>query len=218
MLILVLAGLFLIYFLTLTLKNNVIFSTPVTKGLRLVQLALLLTLLTIFLLSQHRTYLRGYWTPRIIFWAWFISVMLLYSFGNKINIYKFEKLFYKILFFLPLAFLPFLLIPFIGIGMAIRFHESFIGDNSMILYSSENIRIERAYIGFMGPAPPIDIYTKKNLFSYKDTTLSIQFNERLDNLKVTEFASDSIKIEHFQNTRSELGVPVEEFTIRLNRH
>jgi hypothetical protein len=218
MLIIAVVGLIFIYVLTLAFKNKVSFSTPVTRGLRLVQLTLLLTLMALFLLSLYNTYLRNYWIPKIIFWLWFILVMLLFGFGNKKNIYKFENLSYKILFFLPLTFIPLLIIPFIGIGIALRFHVSFIGDNSMILYSSNNIRIEQSYIRFMGPDPPIEIYTKKNLFSYKDTILPIQFNEKLDSLKVTEFASDSIKIAYFKNPKSDLAVPVEEFIIRLNRH
>jgi hypothetical protein len=114
-------------------------------------------------------------------------------------------------------FFPLVLIPFIGGGIIVLFYASFIGDNSMILYASDNIRIEQSYISFMGPAPPIDIYTKNNLFSYKDTTLDIQFSEKFDSIKVQELSSDSIKILYFKGHTDGWAEPVEEHSIRLNK-
>jgi hypothetical protein len=144
--------------------------------------------------------------------------MLLYSFANKKDLYRIEKTIYEVLFFLPFGFIPLVLIPFVGAGIILRFHESFIGGDSMILYSSDKIRIEQSYITFMGPVPPIDIYIKNNLFSYKDTTLDIQYNEKFDSIKVQEFSPDSIKILYFEGRTDGRAEPVEEFPIRLNKH
>lgn len=205
------------YYLTLGFRNSFTFSMWVTNALRLVQLTALPLFIILLILSEYNIYLRGYWAPKIIFWVWFLSAMLLFAFGIKKEFYKIEKIVYKILFFLPLMFFPLVLIPFIGGGIIVLFYASFIGDNSMILYASDNIRIEQSYVSFMGPPPTIDIYSKNNLFSYKDTTLDIQFSEKFDSIKVQELSSDSIKILYFKGRANGWAEPVEEHSIRLNK-
>lgn len=217
MLVIVISGLILIYFSALAFKNTFNFSTRVTKWLRIAQLTLLLLLIVLFTLQRYNIYLRGYYAPKIIFWGWLFVAMLLYAFGNKNHIHGFEKRIYQILFFLPLASPLIVLVPFAGAALMLRFHESFIGSNSMLVYSSNNIRIEQAYIRFMSPDPPLEIYSKHNLFSYKDTVIDIMFSEKLDSLKVQEFSPDSFKIVYFNNSDSLNGGTVQEFSIRVKK-
>lgn len=215
MLIIIVAGLILMYLLTIWFRNTFTFSPSVTRGLRILQLMALLVSIALFVLSYYNIYLRGYWAPRIIFWVWFFSAMVLYSFGDRKVFFKVEKLFYDILFFLPLTFFPLVMIPFVGGGIILLFYVAFIGDESMVLYSSDTIRIEQPYIRFMSPDPPIAVFRKDNLFSYKDTVIDIMYNEKLDSLRVEEISPDSIKLVYYNNTDNSDGRPAEEFSIRL---
>lgn len=212
----VLVGIFSVYLLALLSRKKFSFRTSFTKGLKLFGVALLLMLVVIFLLAKSNIYLRGYWIPKIIFWLWFFSIMLLFAFGSKSVGYKWEWLFYKIVYYLPLAFIPLLLVPFLGIGIALRVYESVIGDKSMILYSSQKVRIEQPSIRFLGPDPPITIFVKNKIFSHKVTTIPIQFNGRHDSLHVTEPGSNRLHIVYCNNHGFDTTKTVQEFDISLN--
>jgi hypothetical protein len=188
--IIILTVIAFIYLLAAVVPAEKKFSINATKTIRIFLFVLSPALIALLVLSRFNIYPRGYWVTKGIFCTVVILMMILFGLGNKSGLGKFERIIYGFIFYLPLGFIPLLLIPFLGAGIMLLFYVSFIGDGSFILFADENIRVEKAGVRFMGPDPPMAIYVKDGLFSYKDTVLPVMYDEMKDSLRV-ELVNDS---------------------------
>jgi hypothetical protein len=197
MLFIILAAIAVIYLLTLFTRSGRKLNANTTKIIRVFLFVLAPVLIALLVISQYNIYPRGYWVTKVIFWVVFLLIMILFGLGNKSSLSKVERIIYKFFFYLPLCFIPFLLIPFIGIGTALLFYTSFIGDKSFVLYSDEHIRIQQQYVTFMGPGPPLDVYVKEGLFCHRDTVLPLNYNDRKDSILVTRLNDSTYSLIHY---------------------
>ncbi len=197
MLIIILAALLLVYLFTIWAGSGSKLNTGTTKIIRVVLFVLAPVLIILLTISQFNIYPRGYWFTKGMFWIVFFLMMILFGLGNKSVVSKIEKIVYGFFFYLPLGFIPIILIPFIGAGIVLIFYVSFIGDRSFIVYSDETIRIEKQHVRFMGPDPPLDIYVKEGLFSYKDTALDIEYNTKNDSMRVRRLNDSTYLLIHY---------------------
>ena len=215
MLIIILAVLFIVYLLTLMKGSIGRFNPQLTQLLRISLFILTPVVTGIIIISTHNIFLRGYWFPRIFFWVVVIQMMVLFAFGDRDKLSWIESKVYGLIFYLPLCFIGFLLIPFIGIGFGLLFYVSFIGDNSFIIYSDQNIRIEKEGIEFMGPDPGLGVYVKEGVFCYRDTIFTNGYNEDKDRLSVRRINDSIYVFTHYSPGNEEIPGESEEFTYKL---
>ena len=215
MLFIILAVIAIIYLLTLFTRSGRKLNARATRIIRVFLFFLAPVLIALLVISQYNIYPRGYWVTKGIFWVVFLLMMILFGLGNKSSLSKAERIIYRFFFYLPLGFIPFLLIPFIGIGTALLFYTSFIGDKSFILYSDENIRVQQQYIMFLGPAPPLDVYVKDGLFCRRDTVLPVMYNDRKDIIRVIRLNDSTYSLIHYSPDNWAVPAGFEEFKFSL---
>ncbi len=194
MLIIVLAILLLLYFLSLF--PGIRMRDKTTRFFMILVRLLLAVMILLFALSQAGIYLKSYWLPRILFWTWLYGTIALVAFGNRKLMTVPERFFYRLIFWAPLVLTILLLIPFIGVGIWLLLYPRLIADPSMVAYTDSSIRIEESHLIFMSPAPPLDVYQKKGLFAYKIETIPTQYDSRFDKLEVSHRDKSSYTVMH----------------------
>jgi len=194
MIFVVLSILILIYLFSMPKFREAKFGRSAALAIRWVIIVSAIILLTVLIAESYNVYPRGYWVTKVLFWLFVFSCMSAYGLCSPKNFATLERVIYKTVFFLPLIFLCFLLVPFIGIGFGLLFYVKFIGDNKLILYSDNNIRIEQPGIRFLGPDPRPIIYVKQKLISFQDTTLLFGYNEAKDRIEVRNQGDESYLI------------------------
>jgi hypothetical protein len=218
MLITILATIFIIYILTLVSKAQVKKLSPkITNIIRYTFFALAPILITTLILRSYEIYPRGYWFPRVLFWIVIFLMMILYGVCDKATVTKFERVLYGIVFYIPLLYIPVLFIPFLGIGMFLIFYSAFIGDSSKIVYADSNIRIEEKYIGFMGPPPPLVIYEKHGLLSYKELEVPMEHYYSDNTVKITRLDETTYSITRHTYATLEVPYGIEEIKFTINQ-
>lgn len=213
MLIIIIGLILSIYLLTMTGSKLTIRAT---KFVRVFLFVIAPVLVVILIVSQFNVYPRGYWVTKGFFWVVIFLMMALFGLGNKSTINKFERIIYRFFFYLPLGFIPLLLIPFIGGGIAALFYVSFIGDKSFIIYSDENIRIQKQGIRLLGPDPPLEIYVKNDFFSHKDTILPMGYNDNTDSLSVLRLNESTYSLIHYSPNNWQVPTGSEEFKFSID--
>jgi hypothetical protein len=215
MLIIIIAILLIIYLITLLTRSRNILNASTTKIIRVFLFVLTPVLIILLIISHFNIYPRGYWVTKIIFWVVIVLTMVLFGLGDKSTQSKIERIAYGFFFYLPLGCIPFLLVPFIGIGTALLFYVSFIGDKSFILYSDENIRIQKQGIRFLGPDPPLEIYVKEGLFSHMETVLPMGYNADDDSLRVRRLNDSTYLLTHYAPDNWQVPAGFEEFKFSI---
>lgn len=215
MLIIILTIFLIIYLLTLGTMSGGKLNTTSTKIIRAFLFALTPVLIVLLIISRFNIYPRGYWVTKGIFWVVFFLMMILFGLGNKSVISKIERIVYGFFFYLPLGFIPILLIPFIGMGFALYIYVSFIGDKSLIVYSDQNIRVQKQGIRFLGPDPPLEIYVKEGFFSHKDTVLPVGYNIQKDSLGVRRLNDSTYILIHYSPHNWQVPSGSEEFIFSI---
>lgn len=170
------------------------FGANVALTLRIIIIVATPILLTLLILEKYNIYPRQYWIIKGLFWLLCFSCMTAFGLCSREYFRTFERAIYKIIFFLPLFFVLFLFVPFIGIAYGLVFYVKFIGDNKFILYNDNEIRIEQPFIRFLGPNPQPILFVKKELTSFKDTTLPFGYDEAKDKIEVTKNSDSYIII------------------------
>lgn len=214
MLIIILGFIFVIYLLTLISGGRKL-NIQTTKIIRIFLFVLSPILITLIIISQINIYPRSYWVTKVLLWIVVFLMMILFAIGNRLAINKYEKIVYRFFYYLPLGFIPFLLIPIIGVGTALLFYVSFIGDKALIVYSDESIRIQKQGIRFLGPDPPLEIYVKYGLFSHKDTVLPMGYNDKNDSLKVQRLNDSTYLLIHYSPDNWQVPSGFEEFKFSI---
>lgn len=215
MLFIILTTFGFIYLLSLFSDLRGGLNGPVTRILRVALWFAVPLLITLLILRQYNIYTRGYWATRIFFWSVLLLIMLLFAFGNREAVKGTERLIYRIIFILPLASLALLPIPFFGVGIHLKIYITLIGDPSMVLYTDEKIRVEQQFVRFMGPNPPLDIYVKDRLFSYRDTVIDCQYGDKEDSLRVSQLNDSTYRLVHYAANNWRVPDKYEEFTFTL---
>jgi hypothetical protein len=85
MLVIVLTILIVIYILRIAYKIRPDLSITAVKAFRVFHLISAALILAVYILSTKEIYLKGYWAPKIIFWLWYFSGMVLFAFSDKKN-------------------------------------------------------------------------------------------------------------------------------------
>lgn len=214
MLITIIGFILAIYLVTLVSGGRKL-NIQTTKTVRVFSLVLSTVVIALLIMGQFNIYPRGYWVAKGLFWAAVYLMMILFAFGNRLVIYKIERIVYGLFFYLPLGFIPLLLIPVIGFGTALLFYVSFIGDKSFIIYSDKNIRIEKQDVRFMGPDPPLEVYLKTGLFCHKDTILPMGYNSKKDNIKVNRVNDSTYSLIHYSPDNWKVPNGFEEFRFQI---
>jgi hypothetical protein len=215
MAITLIALLLLIYLLSVFTSSERKLNIQTTKIIRASFLVLAPFLIALLILSRFNIYPRGYWITKILFWTVIFSMMILFRFGNRSTLNKFERILYKFFFYLPLGFIPLLFIPFLGGAIALLIYVSFIGDQSFIVYTDDNIRIEIQGVRFLGPDPPLEIYVKDGLFSHKDTILRMGYDSEKDSLSVRRLNESTYSLIHYSPDNWQVPAGFEEFKYSL---
>lgn len=204
---LIVAGLVFIVGLFGLLKKVRLTSTA-TSVTKKVLLYLLSLLLIAAILAQFDTYFRGYWTTRILIWLFILSASLLFAFGNRHILTKPWRIFTGIFFYFPLSsILLFFILPFLGPVLIITLWGHILGDKNDIFYSDRELRLQRVFHGALGPAGPPDYFKKNGIFEFDKGTLSVNFYENPDSLKVYK-TKDTITIYFYHSGNYDTINPV----------
>ena len=215
MLIVILVFIAIIYVLTLLIRSGSKFNARTTNTIRVFLFVFAPVLTALLILGQLNIYPRGYWFTKGLFWIVVSLMMILFGLGNRSTFSKLEKVVYGFFFYLPLAFLPFLLVHVIGIGTALLFYVSFIGDSSLILYSDDHIRVQQQYIKFLSPNPPLEIFVKDGFFSHRDTVLAVMYSDKTDSLSVRQLDDTTYSLVHYAPESWEVPGGSEEFRFSI---
>ena len=216
MLVIVISALAIIYMLTIYTGSGNKLSARATRIIRISLFILAPVLIALITISRYNIFPRGYWVTKAIFWSVIFMIMVLFGLGNRAALGKIERSIYKFFYFLPLAWIPFLLIPFFGFGVGIVFYVAFIGDESFIKYSDENIRIQKTGIRFLGPDSPLAIYVKDGLFAYKDTVFSTGYNAAKDSVHVRRLNDSTYFLIHYAPDNYQVPTGFEEYKFYIN--
>ena len=166
-------------------------TTTITKRVFLIIGSLLIVAT---LLAQFHVYLRGYWTTKTLIWLLILTASVLFAFGDRAVVAKPLRIVAGFLFYFPLAsVLWFFIVPFMGPGLSITIWGHILGDKDDIFYSDKDLRLQRVFRGALGPAGPPNYFRKSGILEFDKGTLSVNFYENPDSLKV-EKTKDSVTV------------------------
>ncbi len=158
-------------------------------------LAVCFLLLSLFVLSLFGTYLRGYWTTKIILWLFIIVGSLLYALGNRQVLTKPFRIASAFPFYFPIVSILLLIIPsFLGTILSYALWLRLTGDPKAIYYEDDEIRIQKVCsdcdAGFKGDP---QYFQKEGLLEFDKGYLQTSNNTFSDRIKL-EKANDKITV------------------------
>src|SRR5829696_3288004 len=180
-------------------------TTIITKR---IFLAIGTVLIVAAVLAQSHVYLRGYWTTKILIWLFILTASLLFSFGDRAALVKPLKILAGVVFYFPLAsVLWFFIVPFMGPVLSITIWGHILGDKDDTFYSDRDLRLQRVFRGALGPAGPPNYFQKSGVLEFDRGTLSVNFYENPDSLKV-EKTKDSVTVLFYHSGNYDTISPV----------
>jgi hypothetical protein len=181
------------------------------KILKVFHFGLLGILLLLGFLANQDTYVRGFYTTKILIWIFIFSAVILFVFGESSLQKRIERIYYSLYFYFPIAMIPLWFIPFLGWGINLWVVANTISFYSDIKYLDEKYRIQHIPRGFMAPASPPDLFVKTGILEYLEKPLEMHYLPDCDSIKIKEIKQSGILISFYHH-----GSPSIENPFNLN--